>query len=120
MTAQCEGMGEVGSARYEPALLPPCPSIRALSYSNCQRPPIPAYGPGSLSVKAELSFVRPNTNNQGHFWSFSLSSVFATAEHILMSSANICVIRCVISGKSFMNITMHHKSKGKHQSDMAE
>ena len=37
ITAQCEGMGEVGSARYEPALLPPCPSIRALSYSNCQR-----------------------------------------------------------------------------------
>ena len=37
MTAQCEGMGEVGSARYEPALLPPCPSIRALCYSNCQR-----------------------------------------------------------------------------------
>ena len=37
MTAQCEGMGEVGSARYEPALLPPCPSIRVLGYSNCQR-----------------------------------------------------------------------------------
>ena len=37
MTVQCEGMGEVGSARYELALLPPCPSIRALSYSNCQR-----------------------------------------------------------------------------------
>ena len=36
MTAQCEGIGEVGSARYEPALLPPCPSIRVLSYSNCQ------------------------------------------------------------------------------------
>ena len=36
MTAQCEGMGEVGSARYEPALLPPCPSIRVLSYSNRQ------------------------------------------------------------------------------------
>ena len=34
MTVQCEGMGE---ARYEPALLPPCPSIRALSCSNCQR-----------------------------------------------------------------------------------
>ena len=30
------GMGEVGSARYEPALLPPCPSIRVLSYSNYQ------------------------------------------------------------------------------------
>ena len=37
MIAQCEGMGEVGSARYEPALLPPCPSISVLSYSNCQR-----------------------------------------------------------------------------------
>ena len=24
-----EGMGDVGSARYEPALLPPCPTIRA-------------------------------------------------------------------------------------------
>ena len=36
MTAQCEGMGEVGSARYEPALLPPCPSVRVLSYSDCQ------------------------------------------------------------------------------------
>ena len=37
MTAQWKGMEEVGSARYEPALLPPCPSIRVLSYSNCQR-----------------------------------------------------------------------------------
>ena len=34
ITAQCEGMVEVGSARYEPALLPPCPTIRVLSYSN--------------------------------------------------------------------------------------
>ena len=37
LTAQWEGMGDVGSARYEPALLPPCPTIRVLSYSNCQR-----------------------------------------------------------------------------------
>ena len=29
--AQWEGMGDVGSARYEPALLPPCPTIRALT-----------------------------------------------------------------------------------------
>ena len=29
-------MGEVGSARYEPALLPSCPSIRVLSCSNYQ------------------------------------------------------------------------------------
>ena len=34
--AQWEGMGDVGSARYEPALLPPCPTIRVLSYSDCQ------------------------------------------------------------------------------------
>ena len=32
--AQWEGMGDVGSARYEPALLPPYPTIRVLSYSN--------------------------------------------------------------------------------------
>ena len=33
--AQREGMRDVGSARYEPALLPPCPTIRVLSYSTC-------------------------------------------------------------------------------------
>ena len=32
--AQWEGMEDVGSARYELALLPPCPTIRVLSYSN--------------------------------------------------------------------------------------
>ena len=32
--AQWDEMGDVGSARYEPALLPPCPTIRLLSYSN--------------------------------------------------------------------------------------
>ena len=32
--AQWEGVGDVGSARYEPALLPPRPTIRVLSYSN--------------------------------------------------------------------------------------
>ena len=31
---QWEGMGDVGSARYELALLPPCLTIRVLSYSN--------------------------------------------------------------------------------------
>ena len=30
--AQWKGMGDVGSARYEPALLPPCATIRVLSY----------------------------------------------------------------------------------------
>ena len=37
ITAQWEGMGDVGSARYEPSLLPQCPTIRVLNYSNCQR-----------------------------------------------------------------------------------
>ena len=32
--AQWEGMGDVGSARYELALLPPCLTIRVLSYSS--------------------------------------------------------------------------------------
>ena len=32
--AQWEGRGNVGSARYEPALLPPCQTIKVLSYSN--------------------------------------------------------------------------------------
>ena len=32
--AQWEGMGDVGLARYEPALFPPCPTIRVLSYSS--------------------------------------------------------------------------------------
>ena len=32
--AQWKGMGDVGLVRYEPALLPPCPTIRVLSYSN--------------------------------------------------------------------------------------
>ena len=32
--AQWEGMGDVGSVRYEPALLPSFPTIRVLSYSN--------------------------------------------------------------------------------------
>ena len=29
--AQWEGMGDVGSARYEPALLPACPTVRVLT-----------------------------------------------------------------------------------------
>ena len=51
ITAQWEGMGDVGSARYELALLPPCPTISLLSYRNCQRSPHSSSGPSSLSVK---------------------------------------------------------------------
>ena len=32
--AQWEGMGDVGLVRYEPALLPPRPTVRVISYSN--------------------------------------------------------------------------------------
>ena len=32
-----EGDGDVGSSRYEPTLLPPCPTIRVLHYSKYQR-----------------------------------------------------------------------------------
>ena len=32
--AQWEGMGDVGLARYEPALLQSCLTIRVLTYSN--------------------------------------------------------------------------------------
>ena len=31
------GDGDVGSTRYEPALLPPCLTKKVLGYSNCQR-----------------------------------------------------------------------------------
>ena len=32
--AQWEGMGDVGSVGYKSALLPPCPTVRVLSYSD--------------------------------------------------------------------------------------
>ena len=35
ITAQWEGIGDVGSTRYKPALHPTCPTIRVLSYRNC-------------------------------------------------------------------------------------
>ena len=41
MTAQCEGMGEVGLAGYEPALLPPCPSIRVQATATVKDPATP-------------------------------------------------------------------------------
>ena len=53
MTAQCEGMGEVGSARYEPALLPPMPEHKGFKLQELSRDPLtPADGSGSVSVNA--------------------------------------------------------------------
>ena len=37
ITAQWEGMGDIGLARYKSVLLLPCLTIRVLSYSNCER-----------------------------------------------------------------------------------
>ena len=66
MTAQCEGMGEVGSARYEPALLPPCPSIRAYAAVTVRDPPNHT---SSLRVKRPFgdpsSFVTSNSPSTG-------------------------------------------------------
>ena len=93
MTVQCEGMGEVGSARYEPALLPPCPSIRVLSYSNCQEiHSRQADGPGSVSVKdffvrwtmapeARLTQCKKATIHQ-------LTTMLATSKDVLFPSPN--------------------------------
>ena len=41
ITAQWEGMGDVGSARYELVLLRPCSTIRVLSYITVRDPPTP-------------------------------------------------------------------------------
>ena len=51
ITAQWEGMGDAGAARYKPALHPSSPTIRVLSYSNCQRSTHSSSRPGSVSVK---------------------------------------------------------------------
>ena len=81
MTAQCEGMGEVGSARYEPALLPPCPSIRVLCYRNCQSwsihpltPPDPSTHTSSLRVNRSQTvaiFDAPTTTQLMLTWTSS-------------------------------------------------
>ena len=92
MTARCEGMGEVGSARYEPALLPPCPSIRVLSYSNCQErdPLTPADGPGSVSVNICKSAIESSRFEHLILFCFSTSA---------MSLLYEC-INTVIAGRS--------------------
>ena len=48
--AQWAGMGDVGAARYEPALHSSSPTISVLSHSNCQRSTHSSNGPSSLSV----------------------------------------------------------------------
>ena len=37
IAAYWEGLEDVALARYKLALLPPCPTIRVSSYSNCER-----------------------------------------------------------------------------------
>ena len=54
LTTQWEGMRDVGSARYEPALLPSCPTIRVLSYSSTLRVKY------KQDTDHKTSFVTPN------------------------------------------------------------
>ena len=57
--AQWEGMGDVRSARYEPALRPPCLTISVLSYSNCERSTHSMSGTSSSFIIAKyLHYVR--------------------------------------------------------------
>ena len=41
INAQWEGMGDVASVRYKPALLPPFPTLRVSSYITARGPPTP-------------------------------------------------------------------------------
>ena len=56
-------MGDVGLARYEPALLPPCPTIRVLSYSNCQRSELTIGNEDIVSMSpSQASMITDNTS----------------------------------------------------------
>ena len=62
--AQWEGMGDVGSARYEPALFPPCPTIRVLSYIlplSAATPPAPAFSLVESRGISEMLSTRPES-----------------------------------------------------------
>ena len=86
MTVQCEGIGEVGSARYEPALLPPCPSIRVLSYSNCQE--IHSRQQTGLAVYVLINYVPLDSERHHQMISISLPHAFwneKTEPHTLVS-----------------------------------
>ena len=60
------GDGDVGSVGYEPALLPPCPTIRVLSYSNCQRS-TPLYF-RNLVLKTEFFFILSSESPYSSFY----------------------------------------------------
>ena len=63
ITAQWEGMGDVGSARYKPTLLPPCPTIKVSSYSISE-------------LHKELFFIRitPHSSEYSHDAKYFLRS----------------------------------------------
>ena len=86
LTAQWEGMRDVGAARYEPALLPPCPTIKVLSYSSFRGPPTQAAGPSSLSVKGP-----PNV---GHiFTPWPLTMFRGTSSWLIGAKTANCISR---------------------------
>ena len=64
-------MGDVGSARYELALLSPCLTIRVLGYSNCQRS-INSISKGMFRNLALSGLTEGKANEQnGHFVNWS-------------------------------------------------
>ena len=63
-------MGDVGSARYEPALVPPCPTIRLLSYSNCRDPPTPLQKFSTVRVKADGLGMWPRNSLEWRYETF--------------------------------------------------
>ena len=66
-----------------PALLPPCPSIRVLSYSNLSRDPLtPADGPGSVSVKSRIKMMVRG------IWRYSMPSMVTHKSDGLLSHKN--------------------------------
>ena len=85
-------MGDVGLARYEPALLLPCPTIRVLIYSNCLGdPPTPLLMPRShwaflaslMHSRWKLTSIRrcsggitkPSANNLNSWYSWGSISL---------------------------------------------
>ena len=68
INAQWEGMGAVGSTRYEPALLPPCPTVRVL------KPLFGRPGPPGLKCTSAAAPTLQQTVACG-LWGFKLQEL---------------------------------------------
>ena len=88
IAAQWEGIGDVGSAKYEMALLPPCPTTTVLSFSNCQRSThsISRWRFRNLAPKVKPARIVTNTMNLRVHMEIALSltdgKVSATSQNL--------------------------------------